>query len=87
MLTPEQAQKITDLRSFMLRNVAAGKPSYEGLSEDQLKEALSFVRSNRSASVTAAAKKKDGATKTTRGKKEKPKVVVDFASFTNMDLD
>jgi hypothetical protein len=65
MLSIEQSQKISDLRQRMLRNVQEGKPAQEGLTEDDLRQALEWIRSNR-ASVGA----KGGNTKA--AKSEKP---------------
>lgn len=82
-LSPEQSQQLTDLRRKMLSNVAAGKPSFEGINETELGEALSFLRSNRTAAATANAKK----AKVAKAKTAKPTVVVDTKAFTDIDLD
>lgn len=56
MLTPEQAQKITDLRSRMISNLAKGLPSHEGIDKEELRLAISYVRGARSTAATKAAK-------------------------------
>lgn len=60
MLTPEQAQRITDLRTRMYQNVASGLPAQHGISADEIREGLSFLRQNRAGAVakSTAAKKK-----------------------------
>jgi hypothetical protein len=51
MSTPEeqiaQSQRIVDLRQRMLANVANGKPSSEGITPDELREAINGLRANR----------------------------------------
>lgn len=83
MITPEQAQKITDLRSIMLRNIAADKPAHDGIGEDQLREAISFIRSNRN--LVGKSLDKEGKPK--KAKAAKPSVVVDTKAFTDINLD
>lgn len=88
MLTPEQASKITDLRARMLENIRMGKPSHEGITEDEYREALSFTRANRTASVEKAKKGRrksiDTALETKpSGIKDNPK----FSKFLNKNLD
>jgi len=92
-ITPEEAQKITDLRARMLDNVQKGLDSTNGISQEELSQALAFVRSNRSAasvakaaSATGGRKKKSAdaalATKPS-GVANNPK----FAKFLNKSLD
>lgn len=59
--TPEQSQKISDLRQRMLENIKEGKPSHHGITEDELRESLGFIRQNRTAPAAAVAKKKRAA--------------------------
>lgn len=53
MLTIEQSQKVADLRLRMLNNISAGKPAHEGITEEELRDSLSWLRQNR---ATAGAK-------------------------------
>jgi hypothetical protein len=80
MLSPEQNQKLLDLRQRMLANVQAGLPPQHDIGEDEIREGLSFVRQNRAipASSRTPPKKKAGA---------KPKVEIDTSAFTSLDLD
>ena len=76
-LQPEQAQKLTDLRQHMLKNIQEGKPAHDGLTPERIKEALSFLRSN-AASVMAH---KEKAAKAKLKKQQKQKEVVDISTF------
>lgn len=80
MITPEAAQKLTDLRSRMLENIKTGKPSHEGITEEDIKIGLSSIRSNRSAAAMSGGK---AASK----KKAKAAVAIDTKAFTDLDLD
>ena len=46
-ITIEQSQRISDLRQHMLRNLQAGKPAQDGLTTEDLRQALEWIRSNR----------------------------------------
>jgi hypothetical protein len=81
-ILPEEAQKLTDLRCKMLANIRAGKPKHEGLAAEEIKEALGFLRRNRTAAMANAEKK----TKKAAGK-VKSTVEVDTKAFTELDLD
>jgi hypothetical protein len=85
-LSPENAQQLTNLQERMLANIAAGKASFDGLTEDQIREGLSFLRQNRAASASLGGKTK---AKNASGKAKKPKVQVqiDTKAFTDLDLD
>lgn len=85
-VTPEQAQKLTDLRTKILENVQKGLSPNEGLTKEDIREALSYLRQNRSAAQAAGAAKAKGK----KAKAAKPTVVVSedaFKNFTDMDLD
>lgn len=79
-LSLEQSQKITDLRQKMLRNVREGKPSHEGITEEELAEGLSFLRQNRILPAKAAAKKKAASKAPVKFDASNPK----FAAFANL---
>lgn len=83
----EEAQKLTDLRQRMLRNIAAGKPSFEGITEQELSEGLSFLRQNRLKSAEAKEKVKSAGASKGRTKKAASAVQVDTTAFTDLDLD
>lgn len=93
MLTPEQAQNLTDLRSRMLTNIENGRPSHEGISEEELSLALSAVRGSRAAAAAAGGTAKGEG----KGRKKKadplatPSVSVTanpkFSKFSKYNLD
>lgn len=87
MLSPEQSQKFADLQSRMLANIAAGRPSHDGITKEEITEGLAFIRQNRASAVTGAAKAK---AKTKAAKPAKP-TTADKAPnatlFLNLDLD
>lgn len=87
MLSPEQSQKFADLQSRMLANIAAGRPSHDGITKEEITEGLAFIRQNRAAAVTGAAKAK---AKAKAAKPTKP-TTADKAPnanlFLNLDLD
>ncbi len=56
-MTPQDAQKLTDLRQKVLANVQAGKPSYEGIDPKELESALSLLRQPRAAGAAEGGKK------------------------------
>lgn len=56
-ITPEESQKLGDLQRRMLANIAANKPAHDGLTKEEIREALDFVRSGRAAAVAAGEKK------------------------------
>lgn len=56
-ITPEESQKLGDLQRRMLANLAAGKPAHDGLTKEEIREGLDFVRSGRAAAVAAGEKK------------------------------
>ena len=63
-LSPEDSQRITDLRSRMLANLAAGRQPWEGCTKEELRSALDQIRSGRSraaAAATKSRKSKEGA--------------------------
>ena len=83
MLSPEQSQKLTDLRQRMLANVSAGKAAHDGITQEEISEGLSFLRQNR-----APAKPPKGEKVPKPPKAAKPgKASVDLSVFENMDLD
>lgn len=45
-----QAQRIVDLRQRMLKNIAAGLPAQEGITEEELRDAVNGIRSSRQVS-------------------------------------
>lgn len=82
-LTPEQSQKITDLRRRMYTNVQEGRESHFGLTENEVREALDAVRSSRAQAMAA------GEAKKTRAKKKlssQSKSAL-FAKFAKHNLD
>lgn len=84
-LTPEQAQALTELQQRMLANIQLGKEAHDGMTEEDLHRALSFLRQNRAASGAAAgeASKKKAAAK----KKAKPSVEIDTKFFDGFSFD
>jgi hypothetical protein len=44
-----QSQRIVDLRQRMLQNVKEGRPSHEGITPEELRDAIAGLRSNRAA--------------------------------------
>lgn len=82
-ISPEEAQKLTNMQSRMLSNIQAGKPAHEGITEEELSECLSFIRKNRAASALDSAAKP----KAKRGAKaKKPAVEVDTKFFGDFDF-
>jgi hypothetical protein len=66
-LTPEQAQKLTDLQRRMLENTRNNRPAAHGISQEELTEGLAFTRMHK-ASAKAAGDAKSAA-KGTKKKK------------------
>jgi len=66
----------------MLGNVKEGKPSHEGITKEEISEALSYVRQNRTAAASEGGKAK---AKTAKAKKAP--VPFDAKGFTDIDLD
>lgn len=56
-ITPEQSQQITNLQQRILRNVAAGKPSSDGIDQSELRAALDILRGDRAKALAAGATK------------------------------
>lgn len=79
MLTPEQGQILADLQSKMLANIAAGNPAHTGISKEELRKALAFVRQNRAGAVAAKAKAK--------AKTKAPSAAASNTFFDSFDLD
>lgn len=61
MTTPEESQRVLDLRVRMLENIRAGRPSHHGITLDELKLGLAHVTSPRTNAATAATKTKKAA--------------------------
>jgi hypothetical protein len=78
-ITPEEAQKLSNLQRRMLANIAADKPSHDGLTKEEIKEALDFVRSGRASAVAAG--EKATAKKTRAPKAKSPGTPLDLSSF------
>lgn len=55
--TPEDAQKLTNLHQRILANVAAGKKPQDGISQDEVREALDIVRADRGKALAAGVEK------------------------------
>jgi len=83
-ITPEEAQKLTNLQQRMLANIAKNLPSHEGLTKEEIKEALDFVRSGRNASIAAGAAKEK---KPRKAKASGASLDTVLSKFTNMNLD
>lgn len=64
-LSPENAQKLTNLQQRILANAAADRPKHAGISKEELKEALDILRGDRAKALQA------GVEKAKKGKKEK----------------
>lgn len=59
-LTPEESQRVADLRSRMLGNIQAGREPWEGFTKEELikgLESLKGGRANMAAAATAGRKK------------------------------
>lgn len=56
-ISPEDAQRLTDLRERMYNNVQKGLPSHAGMTEEDISTGLSLLRSTRSAAAAAGATK------------------------------
>lgn len=48
-MTPEEAQKVSDLRARILANVSKGLPPHTGLEAAELKAAIEFIRKDNTA--------------------------------------
>lgn len=86
MSVPEavaQAQLATDLRQRMLRNLAEGKPSTEGISQEELSKAIESLRSSGRTRAAEAATKGRAAASKGKGKT----VVPDKDLFASLGLD
>ncbi len=85
-ILPEDAQKLADLQRRMLANIAANKPAHDGLTEDDIREGLNFIRSGRAAAVAAGQEK---AARTKKAAKPKsPGTPLDLSKFApGIDLD
>lgn len=46
-MNPEIAHKITDLRRRVLENERAGKPAHDGISPEEYREAIEYLRGHR----------------------------------------
>ncbi len=64
-LTPEDAQKLNNLQQRVLANIAAGRQSNDGITQEEVRESLHLIRQNRTAALAAGEAKKP------RAKKEK----------------
>jgi hypothetical protein len=58
MLTIEQAQSIADLRQRMLNNLSQGKPAQEGISQEEIRQGLEWLRQNRAVAGAKGGKAK-----------------------------
>ncbi len=58
MTTPEEAQRVTDLRVRMLENVRNGRPAHEGISLEELQQGLAHISAPRVSAAAAGAKAK-----------------------------
>jgi hypothetical protein len=56
-LAPEEAQMMTNLQRRILQNVAAGKPSADGITKEELTASLNLLRGDRAKSLAAGAEK------------------------------
>ena len=56
-LTPEDITELNDLRSTILANHQAGKPSHTGIDQDRLKHALELLRKDRKTAESGVKKK------------------------------
>lgn len=56
-LTVEDAQFVSQTRLKIVQNIAADRPSDDGIDKDRLKRALDIVRSERSIGAAGAGKK------------------------------
>lgn len=52
----EKAQKMSDFRSRMLDNKAAGRPAWHGFTRDELKQGMEYARAGRGRAQEAGAK-------------------------------
>jgi hypothetical protein len=86
-ITPEEAQKLSNLSRRMLQNIAEDKPSHEGLTKEEIKEALDFVRSGRAASIAAGEKKAGKAKKPSKAKASSADLEKSLSAFSGMSLD
>lgn len=66
----ETAQKVSNLRLRIVENMDAGRDSFHGINEDDLREALAKIRKSRS--VSAA---------TTKSKSSTPDIPIDLNAF------
>ena len=57
MTTPEESQKILDLRHRMLENVRNGRAPEDGIDEATIHAAIASVSARRASAATSAAKK------------------------------
>lgn len=56
-ITPEQSQQVTNLQRRILANVAQGKPSADGITREELSDALNILRGDRAKSLAGGATK------------------------------
>jgi len=82
-----QTQRIVDLRQRMLQNISAGKPSHEGITQEELAEAINGLRASRqvagSRGGTASGKSKAAASSSSSAAKS----LNDKLAAMGLDLD
>lgn len=61
MFEQTPTQKVIDLRHRIQQNKLAGKPDLEGITKDELKEAVLYLRVQRAGSASSAAEKREAA--------------------------
>lgn len=56
-MTPEQSQQLTNLQKRIFTNAQQGKASTEGITQEELSEALNILRGDRAKALAAGAAK------------------------------
>ena len=79
-ISPEESQKVTDMRSRMLANVAQGRSAWEGFSKEELREGLAILQGGRARSAEAA-------TVARKKKATKSNTPVDMSFLAKLGLD
>lgn len=88
-LTPEQAQKLTNLQQRVLANIAAGKSAHADITEEEVRESLDILRQDRGRALAAGEAKKPRAKKEAKPKASATGSIDDIlaSKFKGMSFD
>jgi hypothetical protein len=83
----QQSQRIVDMRQRMLNNIAAGKPSHEGINPEELRDVISALRSVRATAGSRGGTAKAAATRVKQTDTEAQASLNGKLASLGLDLD